>query len=113
MEYELFQGTVGPAAAAEFMGFLSVWRELPTVDEVLAAPDSALVPLEPAALYAMCEALSLKASGETIEALTAYAERLPSEFGVLLMRDAVCQDTDIVQTEAFSRWAEKNAEVLM
>ena len=113
VEYELFQGTVGSAGAAEFMGFLSVWRELPTVDEVLAAPASAMVPLEPAALYAMCEALSLRASTETIEALTAYAERLPSEFGVLLMRDAVCQDTHLVHTEAFSRWAEKNAEVLM
>ncbi len=113
VEYELFQGTVGAAGAAEFMGFLAVWRELPTVEEVLAAPASAAVPLEPAALYAMCEALSLRANAETINALTAYAERLPSEFGVLLMRDAVCQDTELVHTEAFSRWAEKNAEVLM
>ena len=113
MEYELFQGTVGPAAAAEFMGFLSVWRELPTVDSILAQPEAAMVPQEPAALYATCEALSLRAAEDTMDALTAYAERLPAEFSVLLMRDAVCQNTDVVNTPAFNRWAEKNAEVLL
>ena len=113
VEYELFQGTVGPAAAAEFMGFLSVWRELPTVDSILAAPNAAEVPQEPAALYATCEALSLRAAQDTMEALTTYAQRLPAEFSVLLMRDAVCQDTEVVHTAAFSRWAEQNAEVLL
>ena len=113
VEYELYQGTVGPAAAAEFMGFLSVWRELPTVDSILAEPSAAEVPQEPAALYATCEALSLRAAQETMEALTTYAERLPAEFSVLLMRDAVCQNTEVVHTPAFSRWAQKNAEVLL
>lgn len=113
VEYELLQGTVGAGGAAEFMGFLSVWRELPTVDSILDAPDAAAVPEEPAALYAMCEALSLRAGTETMDALIAYAERLPSEFGVLLMRDAVCQNTAVVHTPAFARWARKNADVLL
>ena len=72
-----------------------------------------MVPQEPAALYATCEALSLRAAEDTMDALTAYAERLPAEFSVLLMRDAVCQNTDVVNTPAFNRWAEKNAEVLL
>lgn len=113
VEYELFQGTVGEAAAAEFMGFLAVWRELPTVDSILAAPTEAAVPEEPAALYATCEALSLRAGAETMDALAAYAERLPAEFGVLLMRDAVCQNTEVVHTPAFARWAQHHAEVLL
>lgn len=71
------------------------------------------MPQEPAALYATCEALSLRAAEDTMDALTAYAERLPAEFSVLLMRDAVCQNTDVVNTPAFNRWAEKNAEVLL
>lgn len=113
VEYDLFQGAVGPAAAAEFMGFLQVWRELPTVDSILAAPETARVPTEPAAMYAICEALAQKAGPLTIEALTAYAGRLPAEFGVLLMRDAVCRDEALVHTPAFGRWAESNARVLM
>ena len=86
------------------MGFLRVWRELPSVEDILANPADALVPDDPAALYAVCEALSEKA---------ADAGRLPSEFGVLLMRDAVCRDERIVRTSAFADWAQANAHVLM
>ncbi|MDL2316458.1 MoxR family ATPase [Desulfovibrio sp. OttesenSCG-928-A18] len=113
LEHELFQGTIGSTAAAEFMGFLGVWRELPTVEDVLNGPDTAKVPEEPAAAYALCEALALKAAPNTIDALTTYAERLPAEFGVLLMRDAACHDTTLVYSEAFSRWAANNADVLL
>lgn len=113
VEHELFQGAVGPAAATEFIGFLRVWRELPTVHDILAAPESAPVPEEPAAVYALCEALALQAGPDTIDALTVYAERLPAEFSVLLMRDAVCHNTSLVSSEAFSRWAGNNADVLM
>lgn len=48
-----------------------------------------------------------------MEALAAYAGRLPAEFGVLLMRDAVRQDPAVVESEPFARWARDNAEVLM
>lgn len=113
VEYELLQGTVGPGAAAEFLGFLQVWRDLPTVESILQNPSSAQVPSEPAAVYALCEALAQKATPETMPALAEYAERLPAEFGVLLMRDAVCRDNGLVETDAFARWAAGNAHVLM
>ena len=113
VEYDLFKGTVGQAAAAEFVGFLQVWRELPSVEEVLASPSTVAVPTEAAALYAMCEALATRASVDTIDALATYADRMASEFGILLMRDAVVKERDIVNTPAFARWAENNADVLL
>lgn len=113
VEYELYQGTVGAGAAAEFMGFLAVWRDLPSVDVILEQPETALVPENPAALYATCEALSLRAHADTMDALAVYAARLPAEFGVLLMRDAVCQNPDVVHTPGFTRWAQQNADVLI
>ncbi len=112
-EYELYQGTVGIGAAAEFMGFLRVWRELPTVENILEAPDVAQVPDDPAAVYAICEALAQKAAPGNMAAITAYVARLPEEFGVLFMRGAVCRDEALVYTEAFARWAENNSHVLM
>ena len=59
------------------------------------------------------EALALRTAPATMEALAAYAGRLPAEFGVLLMRDAVRQDPAVVESEPFARWARDNAEVLM
>ncbi|HIW00787.1 MAG TPA: MoxR family ATPase [Candidatus Desulfovibrio intestinipullorum] len=113
VEYDLIRGTVGQVAAAEFTGYLSVWKDLPDVEHVLADPCGTAVPAEPAALYALCEALGLLASADTIEALADYALRLPAEFGVLLMRDCVLHDTALAGSAAFARWAESNAEVLL
>ncbi|MFC4678120.1 ATP-binding protein [Desulfovibrio legallii] len=113
VEAALLEGAVGAGCAAEFSGFLAVWRDLPTVEEILEAPEGVPVPEEPAALYATCEALSLHADQDTMEALATYAARLPAEFGVLLMRDAVERDAALVESPAFARWAEQNAAVLM
>ncbi len=113
IEYQLFQGTVGTSAAAEFAGFLKIWRELPEIELIMAKPEEAPVPADPAVTYALCEALARKAGPETMPALVAYAARLEPEFSVLLMRDAVCHNSGIVGTEAFAGWAEANAHVLM
>ncbi len=113
VEYELLQGTIGMSAATEFVGFLRIWRDLPTIEHVLAAPTTVEVPSEPATLYALCEALGGKTTMQNIENVVQYALRLPPEFSILLLRTAVCKDENIVHTEPFSRWAQKNAHVLM
>ena len=110
---ELYAGTIGEGACAEFLGFLTIWQALPGVEEVLAAPDTVCVPEEPAALYALCEALALRASGATMSRIGQYARRIPAEFGVLLMRDAVLHDASLVETPAFEEWARDNADVLL
>ena len=111
VERELLQGAVGDAAALEFAAFLATYRELPDTDSVLAAPDTAPAPSDPAVAYAICEALGRRASPATMPALVRYASRLPVEFGVLLMRDAVRRDRETARTEAFAAWARDNAEV--
>ena len=111
--YEIIKGTVGQVCSAEFMGYLKVWQDLPDVAQILAEPLAAKIPSEPAARYALCEALGSCADEKNIDALAAYAMRLPAEFGVLLMRDAVCKEPSLATSAAFGRWAEANAEVLL
>lgn len=111
VEHELLAGAVGEGAALEFSGFLALWRELPDTDTVLAAPDKAPAPTDPAVAYAICEALGRRACPEAMPALARYAARLPVEFGVLLMREAVRHDSETAGTEAFAAWARDNAEV--
>lgn len=113
VEYGLIRGAVGDGAAAEFMGFLSVWRDLPSVDEVLAVPEEAKVPTEPAALYAVSEALARRLTPAGMEKAAVYLERLPVEFGVLCLRQAVCREPALVETQAFARWAQNHADVLL
>ncbi|MBQ7457502.1 MAG: AAA family ATPase [Desulfovibrio sp.] len=110
---ELATGTIGPGASAEFLGFLTLWRELPDVPHILAHPDTASVPEEPAALYALAEALAQATSPATMDALVCYAQRLPVEFGVLLLRDACQKDPSLVSNPAFIAWAQANADVFL
>ena len=113
VELSLLKGTVGPGAAAEFAGFSRMFRQLPDPDAVINHPDTATVPEEPATLYALCEALAKRAGAETAENIVTYASRLPSEFGVLLVRDAVKNHRGVVETPAFSHWTTANADVLL
>ncbi|MCR4666427.1 MAG: MoxR family ATPase [Desulfovibrio sp.] len=110
---ELLQGAVGPGAAAEFLGFLAIWKDLPAIEDIVARPEESPVPVDPATLHALCEALAFAVTKENFPEIARYALRLPAEFAVLLMRDAAVRDASIVEHPAFVRWAEENAHVLM
>lgn len=111
-EYELFAGAVGEGAAAEFMGFLRIFRKLPNPDSILMNPKSADVPDDPATLYAISGALSNRASNGNIDRLVQYLERLPREFSVLTMSCAVRRDEDLCNTNAFVKWSVEHQDVL-
>jgi hypothetical protein len=112
IEYELYSGIVGEGAAAEFMGYLKYYRDLPNLDALLMNPGTAKVPEEPATLYALATGLATKATQDNMERVVKYALRLPPEFQVLLMKDAITRDNDLTQTKAFNEWAIKNADVM-
>ena len=110
---ELLAGAVGRGAAAELCGYLAQRRDLPALEEILAAPESAAVPDDPSALYALCEGLAARVRADTLDAIADYAARLPAEFGVLLFREAARHDAAVVESGPFARWARRHAEVLL
>lgn len=112
IEYELYTGIVGEGAAAEFMGYLKYYRDLPNLDALLMNPGTAKVPEEPATLYALATGLATKATQDNMERVVKYTLRLPPEFQVLLMKDAITRDNSLAQTKAFNDWAIKNADVM-
>ena len=113
LEFELISGTVGEGAAAEFSGFARVFRNLPDPDMLLISPETSEVPEDPATLYAVCEALAGKASKQNMSQVVTYANRLPPEYSVLLVRDAVKADNEVVNTDAFNEWAAVYSDVLI
>ncbi|MFW5734725.1 MAG: AAA family ATPase [Oceanidesulfovibrio sp.] len=111
--HALLKGAVGEAAAAECVGFLKIYDELPDAAAMLADPAGVRIPDDPAVIYAMCESVARKACDETMSSLAVLASRMPVEFSVLLMRDAAAAEPSIVETEAFQGWARDNHEVLV
>lgn len=113
IEADMYSGTVGEGPAAELMGFLRIFRSLPDPTAVLMHPDTAPVPDDPATLYALCGALARKADRDNFGRATQYIGRLPAEFGVLLVRDAIQHNPDVQNTRAFIEWASANEHVML
>ena len=110
---ELVAGAVGRGAAAEFAGFVKVWDQLPSAQDILSAPNALDIPTDPALLFALCEMTGHAAGPGNAEAVMAFAARLPAEFSVLLVREAVRRYNGIVETMAFAEWAACHSDVLV
>lgn len=104
-EMETFKGDVGEGAAAEFVGFLQIWRSLPDPDVILAKPDTHPVPTESQTLYALAGALAARATKDNFDKVMTFANRMPPEFSVIIVRAATQRDKRIAETKAFRVWA--------
>lgn len=113
VDRELISGTVGEGAAAEFLTFCNIYQNLPDVDELLKNPGTASVPEQLDVRYALCGALSHRATEENFENLVKYVKRLPQEFQVLCVRDAVVKDRMLSNHPSFGEWAVENADVMV
>jgi hypothetical protein len=111
-EAVLLDGTVGQAAASELVAFLRLFRELPSIDEILLNPATAKVPTEPSAQIAIATALGRVLTDNSVGRGMAYLERLPTEMRVMAMRDAAARNTAITHTPDFVRFGVDYREVL-
>jgi hypothetical protein len=111
-DYEVIAGAAGEAFATELVGFLKMYAELPSLDAILLAPDTAPLPESPAAQYAVTSGLAAKATAGNIERVARYIARLPKEFEVCCIRDATARDSKLCSTPTFNAWAIRNQGVL-
>jgi hypothetical protein len=107
LELTSYAGSVGEGAATELLGFLGIYRELPSPDAILLSPDTALIPETPAALFATTTALAAHATEGNFDRVLTYNDRLIDaghrEFGALLARDAIRRTPTLQNTHAFIR----------
>jgi hypothetical protein len=117
VEHALYAGSVGVGTAAEVLGFLRHYRSLPDIPGIIRNPKKAIVPKEPAALYAVTAALGRAADAKNFGPITEYLDRLPTEYAVFTVRDAA-RRTDgtkdaVGRTKEFIDWANRNQGVIL
>ncbi len=112
-ELPFFAGALGFGPAAEFTSFLEIYRDLPDIESILTDPDNSDVPEEPSVLYALCGAMSRKISTENVSPAFRYMRRLPAEFQVVWLRDALKADPKLAVSTEFSQWAKDNGDLLL
>jgi hypothetical protein len=113
----LVESLVGPGPAGEFESFARMWQSEITkiVDRLFAGeqPSKLPLPTEPAQLYAVASALGRQVTREHLGATLTYAARLPREFEIMLVVDALRRDPSLSDDKAFAAWAQRNQDVMI
>ena len=89
-----------------------MFRQLPSIDEILLNPATATVPDEPSAQIAIATALGRVLSDSSVGRGLTYLDRMPTEMRVMAMRDAAARDTAITHTPEFVRFGVEYREVI-
>lgn len=113
IELELYAGAVGKEKAAEFCGYLRMYRQIPSIESILMGPSAAPVPSEPSVLYAVATALGRTASPTNMDGVVEYLERWQHhEIGAVAMKDAARRCPDTQHTRAYMAWATRHQDLL-
>jgi MoxR-like ATPase len=107
LQLAAIEGRVGHAAALEFVAFLRTWADMVSPDLVLTAPDTAPIPDEPAAMYALATALSVRVQAGSMDRYCRYLRRLmdegKAEFAALSMKTALVKNAKLANTPAYTK----------
>jgi hypothetical protein len=100
-------GAVGEGEATKFLGFADMFRQLPSIDGILLNPDTAPIPADLGALYAVVTGLAAVTNENNLGRVVVYLQRLADEnrgdFAALAVQDAARRNQSIQQTPDFVR----------
>jgi hypothetical protein len=112
-EFETFKGAAGEFFALEYCAFLKIYRELPSMDEIIMNPDTTIVPVEPGTQYAISAGLAKKMNDQNIGPICTYLDRLPPEMSVACMKAAATRNGKICNNRAYIQWASDKADIFI
>lgn len=95
LEFPTIAGAIGEGAATEFVAFRRVWASMINPDVVLTAPDTAPIPTEPSAMYALATALAARVAPASMGRYCRYLTRLQNagkgEFAAVSIQSATAR----------------------
>ena len=106
-------GDVGEGAAAEFVAFRQIYQNLPNIDELMMHPSKAVVPTKMDVLYALTGAIANRIDKDNFDRVIEFIDRMPPEFSVMCVSDAMRLKPEIKQTKAFVKWAVSNSGLVI
>lgn len=107
------QAKVGEGAGAEWVAARDMMASMPSLDRVRMQPEKTEVPEEPAVKYAIATALSTTSTPESFERDMTYMARLPKEFQMVYVTDALRVNPQLQSTKQFISWAVANKDIFL
>jgi len=111
--FEAVKGRVGEGAAAEWVAARDLMSKMPSVDVIRLQPEKTEVPDEPAVKYAVATALSMTTEPESFDRDMIYVGRMPKEFQMVYVTDALRLNPKLQSTKPFIDWAIANKDIFM
>lgn len=112
LQFEAFKGAVGEGAATEFLAFLEIRKNMPSLDAILLDPQNAEMPKEIGVKWAVAVGLAARATSSNFDRIAIYCERMRAsgmgEFAVLCIRDAMRRTPEVKQTASFIKMMSGN-----
>ena len=106
-------GDIGEGAGADLFGFLKIWDQLPTLDEIEADPKKAKCPSDLSAGWAAGQMAIHYARPGNIDKLWTYTERLPREVQVSMAKSLLERSgSALLNSPALIAWIHKNKALI-
>lgn len=113
IEFNMFKGSVGEAAAGEYAAFLQIYRDLPTVDQVMIDPEGTPISELPAVRFAISASLAASTTKDAFPKCLAYMKRMEPEWQITYVRDAQRRtQRAICGTREYIKFATEHAHLL-
>ncbi len=111
----IIYGLIGYGAGIEFLSYVKVYEKLPDVQAIYRGEYPTIDKREPALLYALVSAMVelYRGGDEASKHLFGFAQILPTEFGVMLIKDAIVKDASIAVCGEFDEWIEKYVDYIL
>ncbi len=104
---------VGDGPATEYLAFKKIYRDIPTMEDLLDKPTTTKVPDSPSMLYAISGGIAGHVTKDNFENVMKYVNRMPKEYQVVTVKDCLARDRDLVTHGSFTNWTAKNASVFI
>ena len=107
------EGKVGEGAAAEWVAARDMMHKMPSVDAIRLKPDAMEIPDEPSVKFAVATSMSMSTTPDLFSRDMKYISRMPKEFQIVYVTDALRLHADLAQTKDFIDWAIKNKDIFV
>jgi hypothetical protein len=118
--YQLIAGLIGEGTAIEFRSWNRVYDDLPKIEDIFAGNDCK-IPTNLDSIYALCSSMVAyarehKKEMEKIANSIRYADKLPPDFSVMLLKDYMAIEKGykekLLKIPEFSRWLASKGRLL-
>lgn len=106
---KIIAGTVGTGAGNEFISFLKIYSELPTLSEIEDDPENINLSQEPSVLFALTGFIEENMTLTNAAQLMKFVDRMPIEFQIITMQPILKRKEELRAHASVANWTLKNS----